>query len=122
MYKHKIGMGMLLFGVLLLALSAYQFNQYVSAVTMAANAKTLALSQVDSAAAGMGLTADQVAAYKQEMMDQLDAGSQAYTIVADSLVPSILLDAVFGLAFAAAGILLAGSECCKEQAVTKSRK
>ncbi|MFA6049064.1 MAG: hypothetical protein WC792_03920 [Candidatus Micrarchaeia archaeon] len=120
MCKHKLGIASMILGVLLLALSAYQVNQYMSAVSIASNAKALAESQIDAAAAGLGLTADQIAEYKTQMQDQIAASTKTYALMADSLVPPILLDAILGLVFVGAGVMLAGKECC--EAEHRSRK
>ncbi len=121
MFKHKLGFAAIILGALLLALSAYQINQYMSAVSLASNAKALAESQIDAAAAGMGLTADQIAAYKTQMRDQIDASTMTYSLMANSLVPPIVLDAIFGIVFVAAGVFLTGRECCEAEKA-KSRK
>lgn len=112
-YKNPLSLTAVLLGVFLIGIGFYQVNQYMSAVSLADSAKSLALGQLDDAVAGLGLSPEEAALYKQELQSQIDVGSQAYYSLADSLVPSILLDFVLGGILLLAGILFWPTETRK---------
>ena len=90
----------------MISIGFYQTNQYLSAVSIADSAKSIALENLDQAISEYGLSPAEVAQYKQELQGQIDAGAEAYYSLANSLVPSILLDFLLGGVLTAAGIML----------------
>jgi hypothetical protein len=91
--KKSIGIASLILGVMLIAISVYQINQYIT-VSATLNYQLSALKGVSTTS----LTQTQVA--------QLQATQDVANLTNTALIEGILIDVALGVVFAAIGVFL----------------
>jgi len=95
--RKSIGVASLILGVLLIAISVYQVNQYIT-VSATVNYQLNALKGASTSS----LTSTQIA--------QIQATQDVANLTDTALIEEVLIDAALGVVFAAIGIFLLGDK------------